>query len=202
MGGCCLGVHIVWIFSSLYRRCGDCTYFSYFWRSLSFFTFFSFVLYSLSLYLSIYLPLLLFYCLYCLYSLYLCSLRGGPSSSNGVCSFPTCTRRTRQGYATLRYPPHHHHHKNTNTNTKHNPSTPPMSRVAISLANAVLRVRVRVRANAAETRVLAVREERVDIAVTAPARDGAASRGAVAVVSKVRVFFFVPWVWLVGWGLR
>lgn len=127
---------------------------------------------------------------------------GGPSSSNGVCSFPTCTRRTRQGYATLRYPPHHHHHKNTNTNTKHNPSTPPMSRVAISLANAVLRVRVRVRANAAETRVLAVREERVDIAVTAPARDGAASRGAVAVVSKVRVFFFVPWVWLVGWGLR
>lgn len=60
-----------------------------------------------------------------------------------------------------------------------------MSRVAVSLANATLRLRIRVRPNAAETRVIAVREERVDIAVTEPARDGMAGRGVVAFVSKV-----------------
>lgn len=60
------------------------------------------------------------------------------------------------------------------------------TRTAVSFtASTTLRLRVRVRPHAAHTRVLAVRPERVDIAVTQVARDGAANRGVGVFVSKV-----------------
>lgn len=171
---------------------------------------FSFVFCSpyLSIYLRFFFVLLSLLPVFCIYLLY----GGGASFFQRRLFFSSMyvTRRAKAGlrHATLRYvtlrllsnplaarPTH----KNTNKKIKNkNKNTPTphqkkMSRVAISLANAVLRVRVRVRANAAETRILAVREERVDIAVTAPAREGAAGKGVVAVVSKVCCTLF-------GWG--
>lgn len=72
------------------------------------------------------------------------------------------------------------------------------TRIAVSFtASTTLRLRVRVRPNAAQTRVLGVRPERLDIAVTEVARDGAANRGVGNFISRVRLRVFVcGWVWV------
>lgn len=200
-GGCCLGVHSVdiyiYFFFFPYRRCGDCTYLFLFLEELVFFFSFSFVF--CSPYLSICLRFF-----FVLLSVFIFSTGGGLFLPTAFVLFLHVCHSQSKGrvtprYVTLRcYPTRSLHDQPTKAQIKKKiTSTPPkMSRVAISLANAVLRVRVRVRANAAETRILAVREERVDIAVTAPAREGAAGRGAVVVVSKVCCVLVR---WLVGW---
>lgn len=61
-----------------------------------------------------------------------------------------------------------------------------MSRLnAISLHATTLRIRVRVRPNASHTRVVNVLDNRVDVAVTAVAREGAANKGVVEFMCKV-----------------